>query len=335
MKIKFINILGVILLLLTILFINGCTDSTNTSNTSNTSNANIVDNQNDFKKLVERFRVENLPPDATSDYILSLKYLLDKSDTEIDTIVKNSFPNVTISGNESILLDGDSGSSYIPGYVRFISRIKFDGEPAVGFRSIHGSLAKDLMELIQKDNFQLLNTKETPQGTYIYGKDGYGLMFKNNSYHNMWEFIIFKINPAKNNGKNTKASSLQKKIEQPPLKLLKALVTFNAIDNPEARVIVKNVSKKTVDAYDLGIYCFDRYGDPVNHYLYDTNRFGALSQNTIKPGQSFGSNSYWTLYGHENTAKIKVVLEKVHFTDGTTWIPAEGQEVFVEGVSKK
>lgn len=123
--------------------------------------------------------------------------------------------------------------------------------------------------------------------------------------------------------------------EKPPLKLEKAWITFNSISNPEARVVVKNVSKKTVDAYTLGIYCFDRFGDPVGKYHSQSNRFGGLSQETVKPGQSNGYDGYWTLHGHENTAKIKVVLEKVHFTDGENWEPKSGQEIFIEGVSNK
>ena len=122
---------------------------------------------------------------------------------------------------------------------------------------------------------------------------------------------------------------------KPPLDLVKAWITFNAIDNPEARLVVKNVSKKTVDAYTVGIYCYDRYGKPVEHYLNDTHRFGGLSQTTIKPGATYGWNSYWTLHGYENTAKISVVLEDVHMTDGSTWTPKEGQRVAIEGVSKR
>jgi hypothetical protein len=120
-----------------------------------------------------------------------------------------------------------------------------------------------------------------------------------------------------------------------PLELLRALITFNSIDNPEARVLVKNVSQKIIDAYTVGIYCYDRFGDRVKHYASDTNRFGGLSQTTIKPGQTEGNDSYWTLYGHENTAKITVVLEKVHMTDGTVWSPQENQKISIEGQANR
>lgn len=90
-----------------------------------------------------------------------------------------------------------------------------------------------------------------------------------------------------------------------------------------------------MDAFTIGIYCYDRYGDEVKHYLNDTNRFGGISQHTIKPSKSHGYNSYWTLHGHENTSKIKVVLEKVHMTDDSVWEPVKDQEVWIEGESSK
>lgn len=119
---------------------------------------------------------------------------------------------------------------------------------------------------------------------------------------------------------------------KPPLELVEADVTLNVISHPQVSVIVKNISNKTVDAYTVGIYCYDRFGNEVKHYAYGTNRYGGLCQRTISPGNSTGSNYYWTLHGHENTAKIDVVLEKVHFTDDTSWIPQSSQRVSAKGV---
>lgn len=134
------------------------------------------------------------------------------------------------------------------------------------------------------------------------------------------------------------ADAKQRAIEEsikPPLRLMKAMVTFNSIDNPEARVVVRNVSRKTVDAFTVGIYCYSRFGDPVNHYVDDTNKFGGMAQETIRPGQTIGADHGWTLYGHDNTAKIKAVLEKVHMTDGSVWKPKSGQEVAIWGTSHR
>lgn len=120
---------------------------------------------------------------------------------------------------------------------------------------------------------------------------------------------------------------------KPPLKLVGARVTFNCIGNPEAGVLVRNVSRKTVDAYTIRIYCYDRFGDPIN-YLNESNYQGGISQDTLRPGRSSGYDT-WTLYGRETTAKIRVELRKVHMTDGTEWEPQANQQVAVWGYSKK
>ncbi len=117
-----------------------------------------------------------------------------------------------------------------------------------------------------------------------------------------------------------------------PIYFISAYVTFNAIENPGAMIAIENISKDTIDAYTVGIYCYNRFGEPVNHYLYHTNRFGGISQETIKPNEEkFGES--WTLFGHENTSKIKVILEKVHFTNGKTWYSKKGEPVYIKGVS--
>lgn len=141
--------------------------------------------------------------------------------------------------------------------------------------------------------------------------------------------IEFKIAEIKR--KEEEEIRAKEEARKPPLKLVKTYLRLNSISNPEAYIVVENVSKKTVDAFTVGFYCYDRYDKPVNHYLYSTNRYGGLSQNTIGPGKTFGYNNYWTLHGHENTAKIKAVLESVHMTDGTVWKPEYDQEVSIEG----
>ncbi|QQS37037.1 MAG: hypothetical protein IPM56_03530 [Ignavibacteriales bacterium] len=118
-----------------------------------------------------------------------------------------------------------------------------------------------------------------------------------------------------------------------PLYFHKASVTFNSIDNPEAYISLRNISEKTIDAYTLKILCYDRFDNPVKDGLYGDNNFGAISQETISP-LSYNSGK-WTLYGHENTAKIKVFIDKVHFTDGTTWRPSKGKNPTIEGKSGK
>lgn len=117
---------------------------------------------------------------------------------------------------------------------------------------------------------------------------------------------------------------------KPPLQLIRGTMERNAINNPMAGVIVKNISDKIIDAYTVKIHCYNNYGDPVKQYGYDSNVYGGISQERIYPGREDGYNTFWTLYGHENTTKVEIVLVKVHCTDGTLWTPEAGQRVFVK-----
>ncbi len=118
-----------------------------------------------------------------------------------------------------------------------------------------------------------------------------------------------------------------------PILFREAKITFNAIDNPEAYIKLQNISDKIIDAYTLDIHCFDRFENKVLERGYGNNVFEGISQNTIKPDRT--DSGYWTLYGHETTSIIKVYIDKVHFTDGTTWRPSKGKNPMIEGKSNK
>lgn len=108
-----------------------------------------------------------------------------------------------------------------------------------------------------------------------------------------------------------------------PLCFIDVEVTYNIIGNPEVNVIPQNVSSKGIDAYTIQVYCYDNFNKPVNHNLKQTNLFSAISQDYQAPYRDNYLASTWTLYGHENTTKVKVYLVKVHFWDGTTWTPKD------------
>jgi hypothetical protein len=146
-----------------------------------------------FKTLVSDFQRKTLPKSATSQFILRLKVFLDMNDSQIDKIIKKNYPNAEFSGNETIFDPKDQLHSYVPGRCRFISRIFIEDNPAVGFRSIHFSLVKDLINVLKKEKFQPYGVGQVPKGTYIFRKNGYHIMFKCNDVHNMWEFMLSRI----------------------------------------------------------------------------------------------------------------------------------------------
>lgn len=116
-----------------------------------------------------------------------------------------------------------------------------------------------------------------------------------------------------------------------PVWFLDASISFNAIDDPEAKISLMNISSKIIDAYTVDIYCYDRFGRPVVHYAHDSNVFGGKSKDTIQPGDT--DKAAWRLHGHENTSKIKVFIREVHFSDGGTWSPKK--PLYITGKSSK
>lgn len=158
-------------------------------------------------------------------------------------------------------------------------------------------------------------------------------VFPNSKESKLASDRIKEIKKKKADAKKQKEEEIKAKEEsrKSPLELVDTYLKLNSISNPEVYLVVKYISNKTIDAYDVAFHCYDRYDEPVNHYLYN-NRFEAISQKTIKPGETFGYEYFWTLYGHENTTKVKAVLKRVHMTDDTVWIPEYDQEVSVEEV---
>lgn len=116
-----------------------------------------------------------------------------------------------------------------------------------------------------------------------------------------------------------------------PLYLHAANVTLNSIGNPEANIIVANISNDTIDAYRVAIHCFNNFGEQVIHYSKGTNVFTGISQDKIYPSVVSDYPDTWTLYGLENTRKIKVYLISVHFTNGKTWTCPNRSWAVVEG----
>lgn len=107
-----------------------------------------------------------------------------------------------------------------------------------------------------------------------------------------------------------------------PIKFTSVTKEENSIGTPEVVLIFKNLSGKTIDAFEADVYCYDNYDRPVKHYLRGTNRYGIIYQAEDKSENIVsGEHDYavWTVYGHDNTTKFKVTLRSVHYTDGTRW----------------
>ncbi len=138
------------------------------------------------------------------------------------------------------------------------------------------------------------------------------------------------------NEQSSKKSVVDEKIEKAlhrkiPLFLIAATVTLNSIGTPEVTIIPGSLSLDTIDAYTVSIYCYNNFDEPVNHYSSGSNIFKAISQETINPFRTEEYGNTWTLYGFDNTRKVKVYLIKVHFTNGKTWVSPDKTWMVISG----
>lgn len=118
-----------------------------------------------------------------------------------------------------------------------------------------------------------------------------------------------------------------------PLFFLSAEVWYDAIGTPEVKLITKNISDKDIDAYSIQVYCYNNFNEPVYHYSKKTNIFSGISQDVLKAGKTTFLNDEWTLYGYDNTTKVKVYLTRVHFINDSTWYPKDKKITMIEGKS--
>jgi len=104
-----------------------------------------------------------------------------------------------------------------------------------------------------------------------------------------------------------------------PLKIESVEVDSNSIGTPEVTLYIKNLSPKTIIAYELSFQCYDSYDRPVKRFLNNSNLFNGISQNdNILSGQQ--DSATWTLTLYDLTTNVKnVKIVSVRFSDGTTW----------------
>jgi hypothetical protein len=116
-----------------------------------------------------------------------------------------------------------------------------------------------------------------------------------------------------------KITSNKEDQEKPPLEIVNYWLGESTIGEPKVHIIVKNVSSKDIDYFEVKILCYDAFGKPTSDEGSD-NSYNGIAQNAfVKPGQTYGYNSYWILGNHSNTVKINALIIEVHFTDGSTW----------------
>jgi len=103
-----------------------------------------------------------------------------------------------------------------------------------------------------------------------------------------------------------------------PLDIIAGGVEVDSAGVSHAYVQVKNLSAKTVDAYDVEITCRDRTGNDVEHYLHHTNIFIGREQSTVKPGRKSRTADFY-LHGYQGCTVALTQVKSAWFTDGSSW----------------
>jgi hypothetical protein len=111
-----------------------------------------------------------------------------------------------------------------------------------------------------------------------------------------------------------------------PLEISEMNVDNNEIGVPQIRISLKNHSSVPIDAFTIHVYCFNNFGERVTGY-FGKPFFVGIAQYSGRGNDSYipadGENfhpEFWTLNGFDNTTKVKIIIQRIHFTNGTTWI---------------
>jgi hypothetical protein len=113
---------------------------------------------------------------------------------------------------------------------------------------------------------------------------------------------------------------------QPPLKIVATGITPNAIGIPRLGVHVTNTKAIPIEAYEIDVECFDRFGDPVT-WPGKGNFYRGIFQETIPAKET--ARGLWTLHLHQNTAQAKLWISRIKLSDGTVW--EQSRSAAVEG----
>lgn len=102
-----------------------------------------------------------------------------------------------------------------------------------------------------------------------------------------------------------------------PLKVGGSYITYNSLGYPEANIELKNLTGKTITAFELSFSCYDAYGDPV-HFAGNNRFYGKANGESIASGGTYTFK--WDLTWYEDTTKlVNISIDKVAYSDGTSW----------------
>lgn len=114
-----------------------------------------------------------------------------------------------------------------------------------------------------------------------------------------------------------------------PVELVNLEYGYDVVTN--VHIKFKNVSTKTIDAVEFVLLHFDNFGRPA---CYDDDKsIGNVSkklnlQSVAAPNEVISGG--WNFFVLDSAKKGKAVVKQVHFTDGSTWVNQQFDDIVAE-----
>lgn len=116
-------------------------------------------------------------------------------------------------------------------------------------------------------------------------------------------------------------------LARPPLEITAGALGRDIINQPVLALLVRSNRPQRIEAYEVTVQCFTKFGDPVKgprgSHIYE-----GIAQSEVDAESE--STAKWQLTFHNTTGLAKVRIERVKLADGTVWKPAKNDEGWVE-----
>jgi membrane-associated protease RseP (regulator of RpoE activity) len=118
---------------------------------------------------------------------------------------------------------------------------------------------------------------------------------------------------------------------KPPLQIIGTRLGRDIIGQPDLALEVRNNRNQDIEAFEITVQCFTKFGDPVGALGTD-NIYDGIAQRIVEARKT--ANHRWQLSWHNTTGLAKVRIKRVKLADGTTWSPADDDEGWIEARMK-
>ena len=113
-------------------------------------------------------------------------------------------------------------------------------------------------------------------------------------------------------------------LNYPPLDFFSAEIFNDELGTPTLKLQMHNNSAKIVDAFKCVVKCYNRFDEAVKG-IENSNTGIITDQARIDPGEDGGNIEGYSFTFFSGISKMKLTLLKVHFQDGSNWVPKVGQ----------